>query len=146
MYISIGVVIKIAVLVSWRTTPMYLCSSNDLQLEIQKRCSYFKYVALNLLLLVLKLYPIQVVISLPLWIKLTMGQLLLLFLCNFCSFFNYVGGVLVTNLFSLLFIDIFGNSANYNTRGEFVTIFLICSDLLNWLRGNGTIVITKESG
>ena len=131
---------------SWRTTPMSLCSSNDLQLEIQKRCSYFKYVALNLLLLVLKLYPIQVVISLPLWIKLTMGQLLLLFLCNFCSFFNYVRGVLVTNFFSLLFIDIFGNSANYNTGGEFVTIFLICSDLLNWLRGNGTIVIITESG
>ena len=131
---------------SWRTTPMSLCSSNDLQLEIQKRCSYFKYVALNLLLLVLKLYPIQVVISLPLWIKLTMGQLLLLFLCNFCSFFNYVRGVLVTNLFSLLFIDIFCNSANYNTGGEFVTIFLICSDLLNWLRGNGIIVIITESG
>ena len=29
------------------------------------------------LLLVLKLYPIQVVISFPLWIKLIMGQLLL---------------------------------------------------------------------
>ena len=34
-----------------------------------------------------------------------MGQLLLFFLCNFCSFFSNVGGVLVTNLFSLLFID-----------------------------------------
>ena len=33
----IGVAIKIAVLMSWRTTPVYLCKSNDLQLEIQKR-------------------------------------------------------------------------------------------------------------
>ena len=37
--------------------------------------------------------------------KLPMGQLLLFFLCNFRSFFSYVGGVLVTNLFSLLSID-----------------------------------------
>ena len=50
--------------------------------------------------LVLKLCPIQVVISLPLWIKLTMGKLLLFFLCNFSSFFSYVGGILVTNHFS----------------------------------------------
>ena len=28
---------KIAVLVSWRTTTVSLCLSNDLQLEIQKR-------------------------------------------------------------------------------------------------------------
>ena len=41
----------------------------------------------------------------PLWIKLTMGQLLLFFLCNFSSFFSYVGGILVTNHFSLLLID-----------------------------------------
>ena len=33
-----------------------------------------------------------------------MGQLLLIFLCNFSSFLAYVGGVLVTNLFSLLLI------------------------------------------
>ena len=37
--------------------------------------------------------------------KLPMGQLLLFFLCNFSSFFSYVGDVLVTNLFSLLSID-----------------------------------------
>ena len=49
------------------------------------RCSSLKNL-LHLALLVLKLYPIQV-ISLPLWIKLTMGQLLLLFLSNFCYFF-----------------------------------------------------------
>ena len=37
-------------------------------------------------------------------IKLTMGQLLLFFLCNFSSFFSYVGGIPV-NHFSLLLID-----------------------------------------
>ena len=31
---------------NWRTTPISLCWSNDLQLEIQKRCSYLKNVAL----------------------------------------------------------------------------------------------------
>ena len=34
MFIFIGVAIKIAVLMSWITTPMSLCESNDLQLEI----------------------------------------------------------------------------------------------------------------
>ena len=43
-------------------------------------------------------------ISLPLWIKLTMGELLLFFLCNFSSFLSYAGGILVTNHFSLLLI------------------------------------------
>ena len=58
-----------------------------------------------ILFLVLKLCPIQVAISLPLWIKLTMGQLLPFFLCNFSSFFGYVGGIPVTSHFSLLLID-----------------------------------------
>ena len=57
------------------------------------------------MLLVLKLCPIIVIISLPLWIKLTMGQLLIFFLCNFSSFFSYIRGTLVTNHFSLLLID-----------------------------------------
>ena len=36
----------------------------------------------------------------------TLSKLLFLFfLCNFCSFFSYVTGVLVTNLFTLLLID-----------------------------------------
>ena len=35
-----------------------------------------------------------------------MGQLLLFFLCNLCSFFSHGGAVPVTNLFSLLFTDI----------------------------------------
>ena len=71
----------------------------------QKRCCYLKNVALDFVLLVLKLCPIQVVISLPLWIKLTMGQLLLFFLCNFSSFFSYAKDILVINHFSLLLID-----------------------------------------
>ena len=90
---------------SWRTTPVSLCQSNDLQLKVQKRLCYLKNVALDFVFLVLKLCPIQVVISLPLWIKLTMGQLLLFFLCNFSSFFSYVRGIPVTNHFSLLLID-----------------------------------------
>ena len=95
----IVVAINIVVLVSWHTTPVSLCWSYDLQLQIRKIWSYRKNVALDFVLLVLKLYPIQVVISLPLWIKLTIVQLLLVFLCSFNSFFSYVGGVLVTNIF-----------------------------------------------
>ena len=60
---------------------------------------------MDFLLLVLQLCPIQIVISLPLWIKLTMRQLMLFFLCNFSSFFSYIGSILVTNHFSLLLID-----------------------------------------
>ena len=121
-------------------------------LKFKKDVVILKILLWILCFLVLKLCPIQVVISLPLWIKLTMGQLLLLFLCNFCSFFSYVGGVLVINLFSMLLIDIFWlfsklkHKANYNRRGAFVKIFLICSDLLNCLRSVSTIVITTESG
>ena len=81
--------------------------------------------------------------------KVTIGQSLVLFLCNFCRFFSCVGamfgGVLVTNLFSLLLIYIyFGYSANYNTRGAFMIIFLICSNLLNWLRIVDTIAIQQK--
>ena len=46
-----------------------------MQLETQKRRCYLKNVALDFVFLVLKLFSIQVVISLPLWIKTTMGQL-----------------------------------------------------------------------
>ena len=102
----IGVAIKIACFSVQFQCPcanLMICS---LLLEILKRCSYLKNVALDFVLLVSKLYPIQVVISLRFWIKLTKGQLLPLFLCNFCSFVSYVGGVLVTNLFALLLIDI----------------------------------------
>ena len=82
-----------------------LQQSNDLKLEIQKRRSYLKNVTLDFVLLVLKFCFIQVVISLPLCTKLTIGQLLLFFLCNFCSCFSYVEGIHVTNHSSLLLID-----------------------------------------
>ena len=114
----------------------------SLLLEIQKKMFYLENVALDFVLLVLKLYPIQVVISLPLKIKLTIGQLLLVFLWNYCSFLSYVEGALITILFPLLLID--GYSANYNTQGAFFIIFFICSDLLNFLRSVSTIVITTE--
>ena len=60
---------------------------------------------MDFVLLVLKLRAIQVVILLLLWIKLTMGLLLLFFMCNFSICFSCVGGILVTNHFSLLVID-----------------------------------------
>ena len=87
------------------TTPVSLCQSNDLQLEFKKWRCYLKNVALDFVFSVLKLCPIQVVISLPLWIKLAMGHLLLFFLWNFSSFFSFVRGIPVTNNFSLLLID-----------------------------------------
>ena len=64
-----------------------------------------KDVVLDFALLVLKLCAIQVVISLPFWIKPILGQLLLFFLCIISSSFSYVGGIPVTNHFSLLLID-----------------------------------------
>ena len=72
--------------------------------KFKKDVLIFKNVALGFVLLVLKLYPIQGGISIPLWIKLTMCQLLLFFVL-LLHFFSYVGGVLATNLFSLLLID-----------------------------------------
>ena len=80
-----------AVLLTWCTTPVPMCQSNDLQLEVQKRCSFLKNVAL-LWILCMWLYSTQHAISLPLWIKLTMVQLLLLFLYNF----SYARGVLAS--------------------------------------------------
>ena len=90
---------------SWRTTPVSLFYSNDLLIKILNRCCYLKHVFRYFVLLVLKLCPIQVVILLPLWIKLPMGQLLLFFLCDFSSFFSYVVAILLTKYFSLLLID-----------------------------------------
>ena len=66
--------------------------------------------------------PIQIVISLPLWIKLTMGQLLLHFLCNFYSFSSYVWGVLVTNPF-LLSIDRYILAIQQTTTHEHLWFF-----------------------
>ena len=124
--------IKIADLVSWHTTPVSLCWYNDQQLEILKN------IALDFVPVVLKLYPIQV-ISLPLWIKLTMSQLLLLFMYNFCSLLNYVGGVPIPNLFQCYWFIYFGYLANYSTQRAIVIIFLICCNLLNCLRSAGTL-------
>ena len=98
------------------------------------------------MLLVLKLYPIQVVVSLPLWIKLAMGQLLLFFLCNFSSFFSLRQRCLRNQPFFTVIDWYFGYSANYNTRGAFAILFLICSDLLNFFRSFWTMVIITESG
>ena len=56
-----------------------LFHSKNAFLEIQKRFCYLKNVALDFVLLVLKLYPIQTVISHPLWIKLTKWPVIALF-------------------------------------------------------------------
>ena len=74
-----------------------------------------------------------------------MDQLLFLFLGNFCSFFSYTGGVLVTKIF-YCYLSYFGYAANYTARGTFVIIFLICSYPVNCLRKVGTIVIATEIG
>ena len=108
--------------------------------NLKFRCYYLKNVALDFVLLVLKIYPIQFVISLPLWIKLTMGQLLLFFLRNFSSIFSYVEGVLVSKLqtfFHYYRLTHFGYLANYNIRETFLSIFLICSKMMNCLRSLG---------
>ena len=106
MFFFIGTAIKIAVLVSWSSCAnLMICRLKFKEEVILNMPCHGKDVAPDVVLLVLKLCPIQVVISLPLWIKLTMDQLLLFFLCNFSSFFSYVGGIPVTNHFSLLLID-----------------------------------------
>ena len=89
----------------------------------------------------LKPYPIQVIISIPMWIKLTMCQLLLFFLCNFCSLFSYAGSVLVkAPFFHRYWFIYFDYSANYDTQRVFVINFLISNDLLNCFRSVATIV------
>ena len=131
---SICVAIKIPVLVRWLTTPVSLCQSNDMQLEIQKSCFYLKAVALDFVLL-LNLYHILVIISLLLCIKFNMGQLLLFFLCNFCSFLRHFGGVLITNLFSLFshLIDgyILAIQQIITHEEHFLILFLTFINLLN---------------
>ena len=56
----------------------------------------------------------------------------------------------LTFFHSLLLIDkhilVIHQILNNNTRGAFAIHFLICSDLLNYLRSLGTIVRTTESG
>ena len=97
--------------------------------------------------LVLKLCPIQVVISLPLWTKLIKGQLLLFFLSNSSSFFSYVGIIHVTNHFTLLLIDRYILAIQQIiAHKEHLRYSFWCIDLLNCLRSLETMVITTESG
>ena len=89
-----------------RCSYKYSCFS-ELAYNSSVQCSYFKNVALDFALLVLKLYSFQVVISDPLWIKTHDGPVIAPFPVQLLHFFSYVAGALVTNLFSLLLIDIF---------------------------------------
>ena len=86
-------------------TPMSLCRSNNLHLEIQKWRCYLKNVALDFVFGLEAMPHPSCYLTSIMDIKLTMGQLLLFFLCNFSSFFSYVRGIPVTNHFSLLLID-----------------------------------------
>ena len=133
---------------SWCTTPISLRYSNDLQLEVQKTCQYLKNVSSDFVLLILKLCPIQVNISFLLWIKLTMGRLLLFFLCNFSSFFQLRWRYFCNQPFFTV-IDwtvCFDYSANNSIQGAFAILSLICSDLLNFLRRLGAMIIATEKG
>ena len=77
-----------------------------------KKTVYLKNFALDFVLLVLKLYPIQVVISLSLWTKFTMGQLLLFFLCNFSSFFRQFHAK--SPFFAVSTYALYGHPKNFN--------------------------------
>ena len=69
------------------------------------------------------------VISLALWIKLHTGRLLLLFLCNFYSFFWYSGGVPVTKFFYCYWWFALAMPANFNCLWS-VAIFSTASEAL----------------
>ena len=86
---------------------------------------------MNFVLLILKLYLIQVFISRPFSVQLV-------------SFFSSVGNVLLTILVTYYWLIHFGYSAHYNTRGAFLIIFFIGNDLLNCLRSVGIIVLTTK--
>ena len=90
---------------SCRTTPVSLCQSNDLQLEIQERCCYLENCCSGFCVFGVEamLHPSCYLTSI-MDIKITMGSTTH-FLCNFSSFFSYVRGIPVTNHFSLLLID-----------------------------------------
>ena len=53
--------------------------------------------------------------------------------------------ILATTFFHYYLLTYLCYLAKYKTRGTFVIIFLICSDLLNCLSSVGTIFITTES-
>ena len=78
------------------------------------------------------------------------GPAIALFLCNFWSFFSYVGGVLVTKLFSLLLTDRYILAIQQIITREEHLWYSFWSVAAFWLsvliRSAGTIVITTESG
>ena len=89
---------------SWVTTPVSLCQSNDLKLEIQKR-RYLKNVALNFAF-GFETMPRPSCYLTSIMDKTYHGPAIaLFFLCNFSSFFSYVGGIPVSNHFSMLLIE-----------------------------------------
>ena len=110
----------------------------------------FKNFALDFVLLVLKLYHVQVLsfLRISFMDKTHHRPVIAIFFCaNSAAFLFYVEGVLITNLSSIVDWNVyFGYSANYNTQWEFVILFLISSDLPSCLTSFGTMIITIESG
>ena len=73
-------------------------------LKLKKNVVILKNVALDFVF-GFEVMPHPICYLTSLWIKLTIGQLLLFFLCSFSSFFSYDRGIAVTNHFSLLLIN-----------------------------------------
>ena len=89
---------------SCRTTPVSLPQSNDLQLEIQKRRVYLKNVALDFVFGFAAIpHPSCYLTSIM--DKTHHGPVIALFSVQLQQLFSYVGGIPVTNHFTLLFID-----------------------------------------
>ena len=145
MFFFIGVAIKIAISVSWHTTPVSLCWSNDLQLEIRKRHSYLENAALDFVFLVLKLYTIHCYLT-PILDKTYHGLFIVLFSEQLMQLFQLRSRCTSNHsLFTVMdWLVYFGYSANYNTREA--ALFLICCNLLNCLRSVGIMAVTTESG
>ena len=122
--------------------PQLFCQQTDKKISFGKMSCYIRFF-IGVVGIKIALKTLKILISIALWIKLITDQLLLLFLCNFCSFFIRRRSP-SNQSFLLLLMICFSYAANYNTRGAFVIIFLTSSDLLNHLRSVGTIVVTTE--
>ena len=75
------------------------------------------------------------------------GPVIAIFSVQLQQLFSYVGGIPNQPFFTAIDWYVhFGDSANHNIQGAFVILFLICGNLLNFLRSLGTTFITTESG
>ena len=94
----------------------------------------------DFVLLVLKLYPHPSCYLFSIVAKTHHGPVIALFSAQLLQHFSYVEGVLVSKLqtfFHYYRLTHFGYLANYNIRETFLSIFLICSKMMNCLRSLG---------